>query len=185
LLIRQKGGGMEEWLFQGWSGILRISVVAVLSYIGLVALLRISGKRTLAKLNAFDLVVTVAMGSTLASMLLSKNVALAEGMTAFVLLISLQYVVAWLSVRSDRFAELVRSDAALLVRNGEMCRGTMRRERITEEEVLTVIRQSSASDPDDVTAVILETDGSFSVIGRQADGSPATYTHAGLSGRGN
>ena len=52
--------------FQGWEGILRTVIVGILGYVTLVAFLRISGKRTLAKLNAFDLVVTVALGSTLA-----------------------------------------------------------------------------------------------------------------------
>ncbi len=53
----------------------RVAVVGVLAYCGLVLLLRISGKRTLSKMHAFDLVVTVALGSLLATALLSQNVA--------------------------------------------------------------------------------------------------------------
>ena len=56
--------------------------------------LRISGKRTLATLNAFDFVVTVAVGSTVATVLLSFAVALAEGVLALTLLVTLQWVVA-------------------------------------------------------------------------------------------
>ncbi len=84
--------------FSTWAGLGRTVIVGVLAYAGLVALLRLSGKRTLAKMNAFDLVVTVALGSTLATILLSKTVPLAEGILAFALLIALQYVIAWLSV---------------------------------------------------------------------------------------
>ncbi len=81
--------GADPMFFQNWSGLLRTVVVGVLAYVALVALLRVSGKRTLSKMNAFDFVVTVALGSTLATILLSKNVALAEGVVAFAVLISL------------------------------------------------------------------------------------------------
>lgn len=73
--------------FDGWYGIARVLVIGSAAYVALIALLRISGKRTLSKLNAFDLVVTVALGSTLATILLSKDVALAEGIAAFVVLV--------------------------------------------------------------------------------------------------
>ena len=65
----------------------------------LLLLLRVSGKRTLTRMNAFDLVVTVALGSTLATVLLTKSVALADGLVAFAVLILLQYGLTWLSVR--------------------------------------------------------------------------------------
>ena len=73
---------MESLFFQDAAGLLRTAVVGVLAYVGLLLLLRISGKRTLSKMNAFDLVVTIALGSTLATILLNKEVALAEGMLA-------------------------------------------------------------------------------------------------------
>lgn len=66
-------------LFSGWLSLGRMVVVGLLAYICLILLLRISGKRTLAKMNAFDLVVTVALGSTLSAVAMSKDVALAEG----------------------------------------------------------------------------------------------------------
>ena len=78
--------------FQGWTGLWL--VVGTLAYIALVLLLRISGKRTLAKFNAFDFVVTVALGSTLATILLNNSIALAEGILALALLIGLQYVIS-------------------------------------------------------------------------------------------
>ena len=70
--------------FSTWAALGRVLVIGPLAYVALVLLLRISGKRTLTKLNAFDLVVTVALGSTLATVLLSKSVSLAEGVLALV-----------------------------------------------------------------------------------------------------
>ena len=174
-------GTLPDMIFQGWSGILRVLVVGTLAYVGLVVTLRVSGKRTLAQLNAFDLVVTVAIGSILASVLLSKSVALAEGLTAFLLLIGLQWLVATLSVRSERFAGLVRSEAALLMRNGRVLEDALRRERVTRTELMSVIRASSVPDPDKVTAVILETDGSFSVVGGTSE-ERIPYATAGIGG---
>ena len=69
--------------FDTWSGLLRIIVVGTLAYAALVVLLRVWGKRTLSRMNAFDFVVTVALGSTLATVLLSRNVALLEGVLTF------------------------------------------------------------------------------------------------------
>jgi uncharacterized membrane protein YcaP (DUF421 family) len=66
-------------LFQGWSGLARTVLVGLLAYAGLVLFLRLSGQRTLSKLNAFDLAVTVALGSTLSTILPDENVALAGG----------------------------------------------------------------------------------------------------------
>ena len=150
--------------FQSWSGIVRTLIVGTLAYGFLVATLRVSGKRTLAKLNAFDLVITVAFGSTLASILLSENVALAEGVTALILLVLLQYAVTALSVRSGRFARWVRSEPTLLLRDGEPLRNAMQDARITREELETVVRIEGRRDLSSVSAVILESDGSFSVI---------------------
>ena len=126
--------------FDSWYALLRVAVVGVCAYAALVALLRVSGKRTLSKFNAFDLIVTVALGSTLATVLLSKDVALAEGVLAFGLLVGLQFVVAWLSVRSATVRRLVKSDPRLLFYRGEFLRDAMRGERVTEGEVVAAVR---------------------------------------------
>jgi uncharacterized membrane protein YcaP (DUF421 family) len=149
--------------FQSWEGIARTIIVGALAYATLVIFLRIAGKRSLAKLNAFDLVVTVALGSILASILLQESIALVEGATAIGILLALQYAVTFASVRSSTFASLVRSEARLLAHNGAFCRQAMRRERMTEEEVLSAIRDSGAREVSEVRFVILEGDGSLSV----------------------
>ena len=169
--------------FDSWFGLLRVVVVGTLAYVALVVLLRASGKRTLAKLNAFDLIVTVALGSTLATVLLSKSVALLEGLVAFILLAGLQYLVAWLSVRSPRFSDFVKSEPTLLLHRGRFLEGAMRAQRVTRAEVLAALRGSGAADPGQVVAVVLETDGSLSVI--QDTGEPqGSATLAGVEGAG-
>ena len=149
--------------FQDWEGVFRTFTAGILGYLTLVAFLRISGKRTLAKLNAFDLVVTVALGSTLAAIVLQKSVPLVEGAVALAVLILAQFLVTFTSVRSASFAAAVRSEPALLVRSGRFCEKTMRRERITKDEALSAIRSNGSGRLNEVESLILESDGSLSV----------------------
>lgn len=142
----------------------RTLVVGLFAYLAIVIILRLTGKRTLSKWNAFDFIVTVALGSSLANVILSKEVSLAQGGTAFALLCLLQLVVTWLSVRFDRFQQLVKSTPALLLYEGDFQSATMRRERVTEAEVRSALRGQGIAGVEEVAAVVLETDGTFSVI---------------------
>ncbi len=155
--------------FDNWYGLGRVMVVGILAYAVLVLFLRISGKRTLTKLNAFDLVITVALGSTLSSIIVTKSVALLEGVLALALLIALQYAITWLAVRSKTFEDLIKSEPKLLLRQGRFLTDTLRRERVTKDDVLAAIRAKGASDVSEIAAVVLETDGSISVL-RQSQG---------------
>lgn len=170
-----------EMFFNGWFGVVRVLVVGVSAYFALLLMLRVSGKRTLSKMNAFDLVVTVALGSTLASVLLSKDVPLAEGVAGLGLLIGLQFVITWLSVRWEAVGDLVKSEPTMLVFRGRFLRGAMRRARVTEGEILAVVREQGKADVKEVEAVVLETDGSFSVVSRQ--GEVSTSALADLGGK--
>lgn len=151
-------------LFESWSGLARVLIVGTSAYVLLVSFIRLSGKRTLTKLNAFDLVVTVALGSTLATVLLSKTVALAEGVLAMALLILLQFAITWLSVRSSSFEKLVKSEPTLVLHRGRFLDHALRKQRVTRDEVLSVLRAGGEGDMRDVHAVVLETDGSMSVL---------------------
>lgn len=143
---------------------IRIVSVGVLAYIGLIVFLRASGKRTLTKLNAFDLVVTVALGSTLATILLSKDVSLLEGLTAFALLILMQYTLTFFAVRWKGFSKFIKSEPKLLYLDGSFLQEAMKKERINEVEILQAVRNQGTGSMEKVKAVVLETDGSLSII---------------------
>jgi uncharacterized membrane protein YcaP (DUF421 family) len=162
-----------EMFFQDWQGLVRTLVVGVLAYATIVLFLRISGKRTLAKLNAFDLVVTVALGSTLSAILLQESIALAEGAAALGLLILMQFLVTFVSVRWQPFAQLVRSEPTLLARAGEFCSAAMKRERVTEDEVLSAVRSAGGREVADVDYLVLESDGTISVSLLSAAAEPS------------
>lgn len=145
-------------------GLLRILVVGPLAYLAVVLMLRVSGKRTLSKMNAFDFIVTVALGSVLASTIMTESVALLEGVLGMGMLVLLQFVITWLSVRSKTVSNLIKAEPSLLYHNGSYIDSQMKRSRITESEVQAAIREQGNGSLNDVQAVVLETDGSFSVI---------------------
>lgn len=162
---------MDQILFGGWQSLFRTLVVGVLAYVTLVVFLRLSGKRTLSKMNAFDLVVTVALGSTLATVLLTKGVALADGALAFALLVGLQFAVTWSSVRARWVRQLVTGEPSILLHRGDFLPSALRQARVTHDEIRAAVRAAGLASLAEAEAVVLETDGSFSVIRRGTGGS--------------
>ncbi len=152
------------FFFESWGPILRIGIVGTAAYAGLVLLLRISGSRSLAKLNAFDFVVTVALGSTLASILLDKKIPLAEGLSAFVLLLGLQFVVSFVSSRWPGFEQATRSSPVVVFSRGVVLHEALLGARLTEGDLFSAIRQAQVGSLDHVEAVVLETSGELSVL---------------------
>ncbi|MFC3041119.1 DUF421 domain-containing protein [Virgibacillus xinjiangensis] len=163
--------------FNGWEAIGRTLLVGLLAYIGLVLFLRVSGKRTLSKMNAFDLVVTVALGSTLATILLNQKVSLVQGLTAFFVLIGMQYMIAALSVRSTVVSRLIKSKPQLLYYQGQYLRTAMKKARVLEVEILQAARSDGIGSMDEVHAVVLETDGRISIIKNDSYQGRSTLTN--------
>lgn len=159
--------------FDSWWDLWRVLAVGGAAYVTLVVVLRLSGKRTLSKLNAFDFVVTVAFGSTLATILLSTQVSWAEGVTALALLALLQYAVAWFSARLPGGRSLVNARPTVLLRDGQPCHEALLRQRVTVDEVRQAVRGTGSGSLANVAAVVLESDGTFSVItaGQLGDGT--------------
>lgn len=143
---------------------------AVIAYALVVVLLRASGKRTLSRMNMFDLIVVVALGSILARTILSGGTSLFQGMFSLVILAGLQYSLEWLSANDPRVRKLLTSEPTLLFHRGQFLHKVMRSQRVSEADVLTAVRQNGIGDMAEVEAVVLETSGDFSVIPRSSGG---------------
>lgn len=150
--------------FDDWSGIGRVLIATLVAYGALIFLLQLSGKRTLAKMTAFDFVVTIAVGSVLANIALSKSTPFMEGMTALVVLIGAQYCISSMCVKSKKIEFLVKPKPTLLLYQGQFMKEAMRSERVTEADILSALRGQGHSSVKDVEAVILEADGSFNAV---------------------
>lgn len=155
-----------NFFFDAWEPLIRIVVVGVPMYVSLVFLLRISRSRTLASMNAFDFVITVAIGAVFGRALTASAVSFTEAVLAFALLVSLQYIVTWIQFRSQLFHRVVTNPPALLYFQGEFLEDEMRKQRVTKSGLLTAARKENFASLKDVEAVVLESSGEFSVIGR-------------------
>lgn len=160
---------MTPW----WMNLVAVPAVALGAYLWLIFVLRLTGKRSLSKLNAFDFSVTVAFGSALATIILDRNIGLFRGALALAMLALLQYVLTKLSLWSEFVRKTVRSTPTLLVRDGMLFDEALRYERVTTDELAEAIRNNGHGQLQEIGAVILETDGSFSVIA-------GTYQHFDL-----
>lgn len=158
---------MEYIFFNNWAGILRVAVTTIFAYFTVIVILRISGKRTLAKMNAFDFVVTIALGSVLGAIILNKSIPLAEGILAIILLVLLQYGLTYLSARNENFKQLISNQPTLLFYKNNLLEDEMVKQRISREEINKAVREGGFHSFEGVEMIILETTGDLSVIGKK------------------
>ena len=151
------------FFFESWYNVGRTVTLSIITFAALIVLLRGSGKRTLSKLNVFDFVFVVAVGSVFASTIISKDVTLVEGIAALATLIGIQIFLAELAARSSIAERIINGEPALLLSRGKFIQRALKKERVTEEEVRAAIRTKGVSRVEDVDAVILENDGTLSV----------------------
>ena len=140
-------------------------ICASISFLTAFLFIRISGKRTLAKLTAFDFVVTVTLGSTLSSMILGKTV-LIDGAIALIIIISLQYALAFFAQRSKTMEQVINTKPTLMFYDGQFLEKNMEKEFVTKEEVYAAIREFRLYRIEDVLAVVMELNGQLSVVKR-------------------
>lgn len=164
-----------SFFWNGTEPLLRILVVGTVCYVALVVTLKISGKRTLASLTAFDFVITVTLGAVFGRVLTAKNVSISEAVTAFVLLAFLQFLFSWMQIRSGIFRRLFTSRPILLYYRGEFMEKAMTSTRVEKSELIEAARKKGYGDLDEVEIIIFENDASFSVIGKLTDSKNATY----------
>jgi uncharacterized membrane protein YcaP (DUF421 family) len=155
--------GNAPIFFQSWYYVERTITLSVVGYAALFTMLRVSGKRTLSKLNVFDFVFVVAVGSVFASMIISKDVTLVEGVAAMGTLMVIQLVLAELAARFPKLERIINGEPTLLLSNGKFIRDALKKERVTEEEVRGAIRGEGVTRVEDVDAVTMENDGTLTV----------------------
>ncbi|MDP9200827.1 MAG: DUF421 domain-containing protein [Gemmatimonadota bacterium] len=152
-----------SFFFESWYIVGRTVTLSVIGFAALIILLRVSGKRTLSKLNVFDFVFVVAVGSVFAATIISKDVTLVEGMAALATLIGIQVILAELAARSPTAERIINGEPALLLSHGKFIPRALKKERITEEEVRAAIRAKGITRVEDVDAVVIENDGTLTV----------------------
>ncbi len=153
-------------LWDGWDSVARVAVGAAIVYIAIVLVLRFVGQRALAKMSAYDLIVTVALGSLIAQIPLTRSISVVDGLVAIGAYLALQELTSWAQARSSRLHHLVRERPNLVVWDGKLLTDRMRDINVTPDEVRAAIRRAGMISMSQVQAVVLENDGEWSVMGR-------------------
>ena len=157
---------MEEtrWIFNDFDSI-GITLVTTLGiYLTVITITRINGLRTFAKMSSFDFAITIAIGSLMASTILSPQNSLVKGIVALVFLIMLQAVVARLRKRSDSFDLMVTNSPVLLMKGKTILWSNLKAQRVTEADLYAKLRKANITDMNQILAVVLETTGDISVL---------------------
>lgn len=164
-------GGMDlTYFWTGWSPIWHTLLIGIVGYLTLVILLRGTGPRTMAKMTPLDFVIAVTIGSAFGRVMTAVDVSLAQALVALVLLVIVQWVLAFIRSRSHVMRRILDSPPALLYYDGQLQQKALRRHRLTQVDVHTAARQSGHGSLDDLQAVILHQDGSLGVIAHASMG---------------
>lgn len=154
---------MKEWFKFSTDGFFAIVLTAIGIYIALVILTRISGKRSFSKMSSFDFAMTVAIGSVLATVVISKSVSLQHGITGLVIIYILQMVVAaarkWQPIQN-----LMDNKPTLLMENGKIIDGRLKKCKVTESDLKAKLREANVIQLSEVKAVVFESTGDISVL---------------------
>jgi uncharacterized membrane protein YcaP (DUF421 family) len=153
----------------------------VIVYLVLVILLRLFGKRELAQLNPFDLVVLLSLSNTVQNAIIGDDNSVTGGIIGAFSLLAINWLVVRVLFRSPRLTRLLEGRAAILIREGKVDRKALARESLTHEELLAVIHRQGFEDVHQVYRCELEPNGSFFV--EAFDPSIADKRHAELIAR--
>jgi uncharacterized membrane protein YcaP (DUF421 family) len=161
----------SQHMFQLPLPILEKLIRPVIVYLVLVMLLRLFGKRELAQLNPFDLVVLLSLSNTVQNAIIGDDNSITGGVIGAFALLAINWLVAQTLFRSPRLTRALEGRSVVLVRDGQMDKRAMRRESLTEEDLLSVLHRQGFTQLNDVLRVELEPNGTFCVEARE----PSTY----------
>lgn len=172
---------MIESMFHLQSPLIEKIVRPIIVYFFLIFLLRIFGKRELAQLNPFDLVVLLSLSNVVQNALIGNDNSVTGGIVGAMSLLTINWVVVRFLYSSPRVDRIVGGTERVLVLNGEIDRDALRKELLTEEELLSAIHKQGFDGTEDIKKCVLEPNGSFYIEGRKP--SEAETHHADLLGR--
>ncbi len=135
----------------------------VIVYLVLVMLLRLFGKRELAQLNPFDLVVLLSLSNTVQNAIIGEDNSVTGGLIGAVGLLGINWLVARALYRSPRLSRMMEGHSSVLVRDGIIDRKALERESLSREELLEVIHRQGFERFDQVRRCELEPSGTFYV----------------------
>ena len=136
----------------------------VVVYLALVVLLRIFGKRELAQLNPFDLVVLLSLSNTVQNAIIGEDSSLLGGLIGAATLLTLNYLVVRFVFRHRRLDQLLEGSSTTLIEHGEIDKRALARELMSVSELTTVAHRQGFESLDQVERCVLEPGGAFHMV---------------------
>lgn len=154
---------MWELAMPWWEFVLR----AVVVYIVLLALVRLTGKRAVAQTTPFDMILLVLLGTAVQNSLIGEDVSLLGGLILAATLIGLNHAVGFATARVKSLHALVEGDPVLLARNGEVFERVLRRQNLCPADFEEAMRRQGIRDRAEIECAWLESDGRVSLLKRR------------------
>lgn len=146
-----------------WEFLLR----AVVVYVVVLGMVRLSGKRALGQITPFDVLLIVLLGNAVQNALLGKDTSLGGGLLLAATLISLNYGVGWLTTRSQRIETLVEGEPVLIARDGKLLDSVLKRELVTQADFAAALRQQGCLGIEEVALAVLEINGHITIVAKK------------------
>ena len=154
--------------FHSWARIGHVMLASVIVFLIIVALLRAVGQQALAKMSGFDVVFTVTLGSIIATVVVTRDVAISEGIAALVTLLGLQEVVRYFQSRHLGIHHIVRQPPRVVLWDGALLEDRLQATSVSADEVRAAVRKAGLRSLADARVVVLENDGQWSVIAKSS-----------------
>ncbi len=151
-------------IFNNFQTASRIMLSGIIVYSLLILIINRFGKRSIANFSMHDYVVTLALGSIVATTIISKDATLIDGLSGILILLLLQYLITLVSTHYPNFFKWINAQPKVLFLDGQFIEKNLIDNRITENEVYSAIRLQGQTTSDNIAAVLLESNGSLAVI---------------------
>jgi uncharacterized membrane protein YcaP (DUF421 family) len=175
---------MLDWFYSPnmWKDIFALSAPLLekvmrpaIVYVFLVILLRIFGKRELAQLNPFDLVVLLSLSNTVQNAIIGNDNSLSGGVIGAFALLSINYIVVRFLFRHRRLDQILEGKPTVLIDKGRLVKGSLARELLTRSELMTVLHRQGFYTMEEVEQCVLEPGGTFAIKRKEPAPSELHY----------
>jgi uncharacterized membrane protein YcaP (DUF421 family) len=153
----------------------------VIVYVFLIVGLRVAGKRELAQLNTFDLVVLLTISNTVQNAIIGEDNSVTGGVVGAATLLFVNHIVVRYLYTHQNIDRLVEGEPEVLIENGQLCPEQLKRELITVEELQAAAHKQGFSSLDEIDRAVIESGGGISFIGKKP--TPEAQRHTELMAR--
>lgn len=148
----------------------------IIVYLFLIVFLRVFGKRELAQLNPFDLVVLLSLSNTVQNAIIGDDNSITGGLIGAFSLLAINWLLMWVLFRAPKVNQALEGESTVLIHEGKIDENALRSESLTMEELISVLNKNGFTDPDEVAECVLEPNGTFFVKGKHPT---SEETHSG------